>query len=408
MARAFLFVLDSFGIGHAPDADAFGDKGADTYGHIATACKQGLGDKNGLRKGPLHLPNMDSLGLAAAHALAAGHSHSAQNITGLYAAAEEKSQGKDTPSGHWEIAGLPVPFDWHYFPENIPCFPDSLLQAIYGANGLEGSLGNCHASGTEIIARLGEEHIKTGKPIFYTSSDSVFQIAAHEAHFGLDQLYALCEDVFERVAPMNVGRVIARPFTGSDKETFSRTSNRRDLAITPPEKTMLDRLQEAGRNVIAMGKIGDIFAHRGIDETRKASGNQALFDKTLVAMDALKDGGLLFANFVDFDQLYGHRRDVAGYAASLEQFDQSLPEALAKLRTDDILILTADHGCDPTWQGTDHTREMVPILVAGPSIQHGSAGVRSSFADIAASIESHLGIQSGPHGQSFIKSALYA
>lgn len=408
MARAFLFVLDSFGIGHAPDSKAFGDDGSNTFGHILNACSKGLGDQDGLRSGPLHLPYMNALGLDAAHALAAGHDVSDQKTRGQYGAAQEISLGKDTPSGHWEIAGLPVPFDWHFFPQKTPCFPDALLSEIYAANGLEGSLGNCHASGTEIIAALGEEHIKTGQPIFYTSTDSVFQIAAHEAHFGLDRLYSLCDDVFARIAPMKVGRVIARPFVGEDAASFQRTRNRRDLAITPPEDTMLDRLQREGRNVIAMGKIGDIFAHRGIDETRKASGNQALFDQTLIAMDDLKDGGLLFANFVDFDQLFGHRRDVAGYAASLEQFDQRLPEALAKLREDDILILTADHGCDPTWRGTDHTREMVPVLVTGATVQSGSMGVRSSFADIAASIETHLGVAPGPHGQSFVEKVDHA
>lgn len=408
MARAFLFVLDSFGIGHAPDAEMFDDKGADTFGHIEHACAQGLGNQSRLREGPLYLPHMERYGLKAAHHLAANGRADAPNIKGLFGAAREISKGKDTPSGHWEIAGLPVPFDWHYFPHEIPCFPPDLLKAIYTAHNLEGSLGNCHASGTEIITRLGETHIQTGHPIFYTSTDSVFQIAAHERYFGLDRLYALCEDVFQRLAPMNVGRVIARPFIGNSVDGFKRTGNRRDFAIAPPEDTMLDRLKKAGRAVIAMGKIGDIFAHRNIDETRKASGNQALFAKTLIAMDDLPDGGLLFANFVDFDQLYGHRRDVAGYAACLEAFDQQLPDAIAKLRDDDLLILTADHGCDPTWPGTDHTREMVPILVIGPAIEGGSMGVRNSFADIAASIEHHLGIASGPYGQSFLKGQKHA
>lgn len=404
MPRAFLFVLDSFGIGHAPDAEAFGDVGADTYGHILEAANHGQADQAGLRQGALKLPHMRVLGLDGAHALAAGHAPRAYD--GLFGAAAEISMGKDTPSGHWEIAGLPVPFAWHFFPKAQPCFPPDLLAQIYATCGIKGSLGNRHASGTEIIASLGAEHIATGQPIFYTSTDSVFQIAAHESHFGLERLYALCEQVFALVAPMNVGRVIARPFVGEDAKSFTRTSNRRDLAIAPPEETLLDRLQKAGHPVTAMGKIGDIFAHRGIDSLHKAAGNMALFDKTLDAMDDLPDGGLLFANFVDFDQAFGHRRDVAGYADCLEQFDKRLPEAMGRLKPDDILILTADHGCDPTWRGTDHTREMVPILVTGPKVAHGSMGVRPSFADIAASISVHLGLGKGPHGAPFWRHAM--
>lgn len=410
MSRAFLFVLDSFGIGHAPDAEAFGDLGADTYGHIVQAADQGKADREGLRAGPLQLPHMRGLGLDGAHALAAGQLSNIHNNThqGLFGAAAELSMGKDTPSGHWEIAGLPVPFTWHYFPQQQPCFPQGLLDQIYQAGDIVGSLGNRHASGTEIITALGDTHIATGQPIFYTSTDSVFQIAAHESHFGLERLYDLCEKVFALVAPMNVGRVIARPFVGEDATSFVRTSNRRDLAIAPPKDTILDRLQKAGHHVTAMGKIGDIFAHRGIDVLHKAAGNMALFDQTLTAMDTLPEGGLLFANFVDFDQTFGHRRDVAGYADCLEQFDKRLPEAMGRLKPDDLLILTADHGCDPTWHGTDHTREMVPILVAGPKVTHGSTGgsigVRSSFADIAASISVHLGLDHAPHGVSFLPS----
>ncbi|MGO4448640.1 phosphopentomutase [Phyllobacterium sp. TAF24] len=405
MSRAFLFVLDSFGIGGAPDAAAFGDAGATTLGHIAEACAQGRGDKDGLRSGSLALPKMASLGLFHAANLASDF-EIPSDITdpvGLWGAAEEVSNGKDTPSGHWEIAGVPVTFNWGYFPQVIPTFPDSLIaEAVRRAN-LPGILGNKHASGTDIIEEYGEEHIRSGKPIFYTSTDSVIQIAAHEQHFGLDRLYKLCEIMRELVDPLNIGRVIARPFVGETKETFERTGNRRDYSVPPPEPTLLDRLTDAGRTVIAIGKIGDIYAHKGVSQVRKANGNMALFDETLIAMDDAQDGDLVFTNFVDFDMLYGHRRDVPGYAAALEAFDRRLPEALAKLRAGDLLILTADHGCDPTFKGTDHTRERVPVLCFGPDLPHGSLGVRPTFADIGETIAAHLDIAPGPHGKSFLR-----
>lgn len=404
MARAFLFVLDSFGIGHAADAAGFGDQGADTYGHIVQACGTAAGDRKDLRSGPLHVPNMRRLGLDAAHALAAGTpgGGAPAGPKALHGAADEVSKGKDTPSGHWEIAGVPVPFEWGYFPRTVPTFPPDLTRRIIEEAGLPGILGDCHASGTEIIARLGEEHIRTGKPICYTSADSVYQIAAHEEHFGLDRLYALCETARRLVDPYNIGRVIARPFIGETAVTFERTANRRDYAVPPPEPTLLDRVTAAGGRVIAVGKIGDIFAHQGVGEVRKAAGNMALFDATLDAMDDAEDGDLVFTNFVDFDSLYGHRRDVAGYAAALEAFDRRLPEALAKLKPGDLLILTADHGCDPTWQGTDHTRERVPILGTGPGMGAGSVGVRGTFADIGETVIAHLGLAPGPHGTSFL------
>ncbi len=405
MARAFLFVLDSFGIGGAPDADRFGDKGADTLGHIASACATGGGDRDGSRSGPLEVPNMRALGLGrAAQAATGGKSAFANDepaALGFFGTAQEVSSGKDTPSGHWEIAGVPVPFEWSYFPESIPSFPDTLIAAITREARLPGILGNCHASGTEIIARLGEEHIRTGKPICYTSADSVFQIAAHESHFGLERLYDLCAIVRRLVNPLNIGRVIARPFVGESRETFERTANRRDYAVPPPEPTLLDRLTERGGNVIGIGKIGDIFAHRGVSEVRKGSGNMALFDAALGAMDDSRDGDLVFANFVDFDTLFGHRRDIPGYAAALEAFDRRLPEAMARLREGDLLLLTADHGCDPSWPGTDHTREQVPIIGAGPGLKNVSIGTRSTFADIGETIAEHLGLAAGRHGTSF-------
>eukprot|EP01132_Coremiostelium_polycephalum_P008879 gene8879-10893_t len=405
MSRAFLFVLDSFGIGGAPDAAAFGDAGSTTFGHIVEACANGRGDKDGLRSGPLTLPHLSSLGLVHAANLASGINipAPAADPVGLWGAAEEVSNGKDTPSGHWEIAGVPVTFNWGYFPRTIPTFPDTLIAEAVRRAGLPGILGNKHASGTEVIEEYGEEHIRSGKPIFYTSTDSVIQIAAHEQHFGLDRLYDLCALVRELVDPLNIGRVIARPFVGETAQTFERTGNRRDYSVPPPEPTLLDRLTEAGRTVIAIGKIGDIYAHKGVSQVRKANGNMALFDETLIAMDDAQDGDLVFTNFVDFDMLYGHRRDVPGYAAALEAFDRRLPEAMAKLRPGDLMILTADHGCDPTFRGTDHTRERVPVLCFGPDLPHGSVGIRTTFADIGETVAAHLAIAPGPHGKSFLR-----
>lgn len=404
MARAFLFVLDSFGIGGAADAARFGDGGANTFSHIAEACASGAADRNGLRNGPLHIPNMLALGLGRAAETATGYrfgNGTTLQPSAFYGAADEVSSGKDTPSGHWEIAAVPVPFEWGYFPDSRPTFPTGLTATIIREAKLPGILGDCHASGTEIIAQYGEEHIRTGKPICYTSADSVFQVAAHEAHFGLERLYELCAIIRRLVDPLNIGRVIARPFIGESPADFERTANRRDFAVPPPEPTLLDRLTARGSKVIGMGKIGDIFAHRGVSEVRKAAGNTALFEATLRAMDEARDGDLIFANFVDFDTLYGHRRDVAGYAAALEAFDRRLPEAISRLRQGDMLLLTADHGCDPTWPGTDHTRERVPIFGIMPGTPGGAIGLRRTFADIGETVAEHLGLAAGRHGTSF-------
>lgn len=406
MARAFLYVLDSFGIGGAPDARAYGDLGADTLGHIAEFCAAGLGDREGLRSGPLKLPNMAALGLFEAAKLASGNYPAGmarpERFLGRYGAASEVSRGKDTPSGHWEIAGTPVMFDWGYFPDAENCFPQDLLEAIYARADIPGSLGNCHASGTEIIKRFGQMHIWTRKPIFYTSSDSVFQIAAHEYHFGLDRLMKLCEVVRELTYEYNIGRVIARPFTGETAETFKRTGNRRDFSIEPPEQTLLDRVTEAGRQVLAVGKISDIFAGKGVTRLYKGDGNEALVDSSLKAIAEAGDGDLVFTNLVDFDMLYGHRRDVPGYAAALEAFDARIDDIAERLQPGDIVVLTADHGCDPTWRGSDHTRERVPVLAFGPGLAPGAIGVRDTYADIAASISSHLGLSPGKNGRSFL------
>jgi len=406
MARAFLFVLDSFGVGGAPDARDYGDDGANTLGHIAEFCAAGAGDRKGLRSGPLSLPNMSSLGLVTIARLASGRAPAGMpmpdRVFGLHGAASEVSRGKDTPSGHWEMTGTPVMFDWGYFPAEGDAFSPDLVEAICREAELPGILGNCHASGTEIIARLGEEHIRTGKPICYTSTDSVFQIAAHESHFGLERLLNLCRIVRKLVDPLNIGRVIARPFIGETPATFVRTGNRRDFSVLPPEPTLLDRIVEAGGKVHAVGKIGDIFAHQGVSDLTKANGNMALMDATLEVMDHSDDGDLVFTNFVDFDMLYGHRRDVPGYAAALEALDRRLPEVHRKLRPGDMVVLTADHGCDPTWRGTDHTRERVPIMAFGPGIKSRQVGVRSTYADIGETIAAHLGIPTGRQGRSFL------
>jgi phosphopentomutase len=406
MARAFLFVLDSFGIGGGPDAASYGDEGADTFGHIAEFCAAGAADREGLRAGPLKLPNMSVLGLLESAKTATGAYPAGmprpKRVFGLYGCASEVSRGKDTPSGHWEIASTPVMFDWRYFPAEGDAFPPELVEAICKAADLPGILGNCHASGTEIIARHGEEHILSGKPICYTSSDSVFQIAAHETHFGLERLISLCQIVRSLLDPYNIGRVIARPFIGETAATFERTGNRRDFSVLPPQPTLLDRLVKEGRTVHAVGKIGDIFAHQGVSRVIKANGNMALMDATLKAMDEAEDGDLVFTNFVDFDMVYGHRRDVAGYAAALEAFDARLPEMHEKLKPGDLVVLTADHGCDPTWRGTDHTRERVPIIAYGPGIASRSIGIRRTYADIGETVARHLGIAAGPHGRSFL------
>jgi phosphopentomutase len=404
MPRAFVLVLDSVGIGNAPDAASYGDAGADTVGHIAEACAAGKADRAGLRSGPLRLRNLVRLGLGEACRMSAGRvppGLEGQPAQSRYGCAVETSKGKDTPSGHWELAGVPVVFDWGYFAREVPCFPKQLTDALCAEAGLPGILGNCHASGTAIIAELGEEHRQSGKPICYTSADSVFQIAAHEQSFGLDRLYEVCEVARKLVDPYRIGRVIARPFSGAGAADFARTGNRRDYSVLPPAATVLDRATEAGRGVISVGKIADIFAHSGTGRVLKADGNAALFDRTLDAVAGLAPGGLAFANFIDFDSIYGHRRDAAGYAAALEYFDARLPEIEAALQPDDLVIVTADHGCDPTWSGSDHTREKIPVLAFGPRVAAGPIGCRTSYADVAATVARHLKLPPPAAGTAF-------
>ncbi|MGB7319343.1 MAG: phosphopentomutase [Planktotalea sp.] len=392
MARAFLIVLDSVGCGGAPDAHSFfngdlPDTGANTLGHIIA--------QHGLR-----VPNLDALGLGAAVRLSTGIETPGLDAEpqGLWGAAREVSRGKDTPSGHWELAGLPVPWEWTYFPDASPAFPPEVTAALCRAAGTDGILCNGHSNGIKVIEDFGEEHLKTGWPICYTSADSVLQIAAHEAAFGRERLLDMCREVAPLLHDMRVGRVIARPFVGACKADFKRTQNRRDFAITPPEPVLTNWVQDAGGKVHSVGKIGDIFSMSGIDTSVK--GRDA---DLMAALDGLAasagQGDFVFANLVEFDTDYGHRRDVAGYAAALERFDLWLGQFLPRLGMGDLLVLTADHGNDPSWPGTDHTREQVPVLVCGAG--KGEIGI-CGFTDVAASIAAHLGAKANGTGRSFL------
>ncbi|MEP3441884.1 MAG: phosphopentomutase [Sulfitobacter sp.] len=394
MARAFLVVMDSVGIGGAPDADTFfngdiADTGANTIGHIAQACAAGQAEEG--RTGPIQLPVMAGLGLGAALKAASGLEIAAFDVPlqGTWAVATEVSRGKDTPSGHWELAGLPVPWEWSYFERTEASFDAELIAEVCRLAGVEGILGDCHAPGTAIIERFGAEHMRTGQPICYTSADSVFQIAAHEETFGRERLIRLCADLAPFLHARRVGRVIARPFVGDVENGFSRTANRRDFAITPPEPVLSNWVQDAGHAVFAVGKIGDIFSMQGFDEVRKGTDAELMVHLGDLVRDA-PQGSLTFANFVEFDSLYGHRRDVSGYARALEWFDREIGRLIAQMQPEDIMVLTADHGNDPSWIGTDHTRERVPVLVAGRGA--GTLG-QIGFKDVAAFVARHLGVE---------------
>lgn len=402
MPRAFLVVLDSVGAGGAPDAAEFyngdlPDTGSNTLGHIAEACAEGRAE--GGRSGPLRMPNLEALGLGAAVRLASGAAMPGFDAVpeGLWAAATEVSRGKDTPSGHWELAGVPVPWTWHVFPKAVPAFPDELSTLAATLAGTDGILGNCHASGTLIVDDLGDEHVRTGWPICYTSVDSVFQIAAHEEVFGLDRLLTLCRDLAPTLHAMKVGRVIARPFVGESGH-YVRTANRKDFAIEPPEPTLCEWVSDAGGKVHAVGKIGDIFSMKGIDDVVKGP-DADLMEHLERLTEEAEDGSLTFANFVEFDSNYGHRRDVSGYAKALEWFDTQVPRLLANMRDGDLMLFTADHGNDPTWHGTDHTRERVPVVGYGVGARDvGQVG----FVDVAASVAAHLGVSPRGNGKSFL------
>jgi len=382
--RVILLVLDSVGIGAMPDAAEFGDTGSDTLGNILAAR-------------PTALPNLAALGLGNIRPLT-GVSPT-DRAAGAYGKAALASAGKDTTTGHWEMAGLLTPVAFPTFPDG---FPDRIVEAFERAIGRR-ILGNVAASGTDIIRELGDEHVRTGSPIVYTSADSVFQVAAHEDVIPVAGLYAICETARELLrGPDEVGRVIARPFTGSAGE-YVRTSRRNDYAVDPPSETLLDRLKSMGLDVVGVGKVPSIFCHRGLTSELPASGNMALVDRTIDAMRA-DTRGLIFSNLVDFDMLYGHRNDVEGYAAALEAFDARVPQLLRAMKPGDLFVITADHGCDPTTPSTDHSREYVPILACGERVAGPiSLGTRSSLADIGQTIAEVFGTATDA-GESFLGS----
>ncbi len=397
MARALILMADSLGIGAAPDAERFGDKGANTLAHLLAAYHGETGQK-------LALPNLSKLGLIDACEQASNTNCQVAERNAPIAAygyAKEISSGKDTPSGHWEMAGVPVLFDWGYFHDKQNSFPDAFIAEFIKRANLPGILGNCHSSGTVILEALGEEHMQTGKPICYTSTDSVFQIACHEDTFGLERLYEICEIARELLDEYNIGRVIARPFLGDAADNFARTGNRRDYSVLPPAPTLLDKLAEDNGAVISIGKISDIYAHQGITEKHKAPGLENLMAKTAEVFNQAKDHSLTFVNLVDFDEKFGHRRDAIGYAKALKQLDDYLPEFLALLGKDDVLMITADHGCDPTWQGTDHTREYVPVLAYTPGMTPVNLGERETFADIGQTLATWFSLAPLEYGNSF-------
>lgn len=395
MGKVIILMMDSFGVGGAKDAAAFDDSGANTFLHIAQQYEG------------LSLPNLEALGLKKAGVLACGMEaplkagEARLKLRGGYGCMEEISAGKDTISGHWEMAGVPVRKDFGHFPLDYPSFPADMVERICQRAGLSGILGNKAASGTVIIQELGEEHIATGKPIFYTSADSNLQIAAHEEKFGLERLYHLCEIAFEEVKPYNIGRVIARPFVGEKAGAFVRTPNRHDYAVSPFVPTILDKAKAAGLAVVAIGKISDIYAGSGVTKKVKASGLEELWNATLAETRALKGDGIVFTNFVNFDMDWGHRRDVKGYAEGLMYFDSRLPEIADVLGEDDIVFITADHGCDPTYKGTDHTRECVPVLMFGTKTAEHSLGRRKTYADIAETIAAKFGLAGFGIGEKF-------
>jgi phosphopentomutase len=380
--RVILIVLDSVGVGELPDADQFGDVGSNTLGHIAQAIPG------------FDLPELQAMGLGR---LAGSRLAAVAAPTGAYGMAAERSRGKDTITGHWEIAGLVPAMVFPYFKDGFPRAIMDRFESLIGTP----TIGNYPASGTVIIEELGAEHMRTGYPIVYTSSDSVFQIAMHEDIIPIERQYKICEIARELLqGDWAVGRVIARPFVGQPG-SFTRTANRHDFALDPPTATILDHITAAGKMVLGVGKIYDIFNGHGISANKKSKDNQEGIDNTLEWMKAGREG-LIFTNLVDFDMLFGHRRDVAGYGNCLREFDARLPEIVAAMTPDDVLIITADHGNDPTFRGTDHTREYIPVLVYGQAVAPGAdLGIRSTFADIGASILDMLGIAGETAGQSF-------
>ena len=382
MRRVFLTVLDGVGVGYLPDADKYGDVGACTMGHVVDKCKPSL-------------PNMAKLGLGQ---IEGSHYPADENAVGAYGRAMEMSAGKDTTTGHWEIAGLRLPKAFPTFPNG---FPADFMKKYEEAIGHE-TIGNKPASGTAILDELGEEHMKTGKVIVYTSADSVFQIACHEEIYSREELYEMCRIAREMLqGDLGVGRVIARPFVGTGKGQFVRTSGRKDFSMDPIGPTLLDAIQASGMESLGVGKIEDIFNFRGITGSNHAAGNPACIDAWLESMK--KDfNGLCFTNLVDYDMAYGHRNDPEGFAKALEYFDQKLPEIQSLMGDEDLLIITADHGCDPTFPGTDHTREHIPLMVWHKGMKElTDLGTRKTYSDIAATCAEWLGLEERFGAESF-------
>ncbi len=383
MKRVFLIVLDSFGIGEMEDAEAYGDRGVSTIGSVSESSF-------------FHVPNLQKLGLFNIEGVRCREQEPAKNPLAAVARMKEASRGKDTTIGHWEIAGLVSKEPLPTYPNG---FPEEVIDEFSKLTG-RGVLCNKTYSGTEVIRDYGDEHVRTGDLIVYTSADSVFQVAAHEEVVPLETLYDYCRKARAMLqGEHGVGRVIARPFTGTSGD-YTRTAHRHDYSLLPPQTTMLDQLKEAGRDVIAVGKINDIFAGKGITEFVYTSGNAEGIERTLEYLDRDFEG-MCFVNLVDYDMLYGHRRNVDGYARALAYFDEKLPEIMGKLREEDILMVTADHGCDPAYtKTTDHTREYTPFIMYGKKVKPVNHGTRETFADIAATVLDHLGVEQKTCGTS--------
>lgn len=397
MARGIIIVLDSLGIGGAPDANIFGDEDANTLQNIIN-----FRQKKNKKTCFLEIPNLSKLGLLDSLELSKGKKNSFNfNLKATFGVGRSFSKSKDTLTGHWEIAGVTLEKDWLYFPKSTPSIPLNIINKVMSKFSINGILGNCHASGTEIINTFGDEHLKTKKPIVYTSSDSVIQVAIHEDIIRINTLYKICEELSKSFFPLGVSRIIARPFDGNPDQGFVRTKNRKDYSQHPPRDTLCDKVFKSGQTTYGIGKIGDIFNNRSINTYIKGESDYKLFLGLLDCMDEFKRGDLILANFVEFDTLYGHRRDVEGYANALETFDKLLPLLLKKIKKNDLLIITADHGNDPTSIGSDHTREQVPILIYKKDINLKNLGI-VSFSDIAETMAKHLNIKNTNFGKSFL------
>ena len=387
MNRVIIIILDSLGIGNAPDADKFGDSGTNTLVNMSRAV------------GELTIPNLQSLGIGNILPNEISGCPAIENPIGSYGRLIELSNGKDTTIGHWEMMGIVTKNPFPTYPDG---FPTDFMKKWEKEVGVDGWLYNKPASGTVIIERFGEEHIKTGFPIVYTSADSVFQIAAHEDHFGLDRLYEICAKTRKMLDPMNVGRIIARPFIGESSKTFTRTANRHDYSLKTPEPNALTLIRDSGNPVFAIGKIFDIFAGSGITKTTRTKSNKEGMDILTTELDNFPEG-LIFINLVEMDMLYGHRRDPAGYANCLHEFDIQLKPFMDKMKSDDLLLISADHGLDPTYKGTDHTREMVPIIAYSPSLKGNDLGTIDGFTCIGATACKALNSPKPPHGEAIIQ-----